>query len=264
MVAQEDRPLAVGRDVGRLAHDLHHRVAVLLRDRHVEARHQRKVVRHVALVAVAEVLAHVLGPLVGLGEQHAPGVVLASSARADALDHRVGLGQVLVVGALALAQVRNRVEPEAVDAHVEPELHGADHRPQHLRVVEVEVGLVAEEAVPVVRLRDRVPRPVRRLGVGEDDPRAGVALRVVAPDVVVALRRALRRAPRRLEPRMLVGGVVHDQLGDHLAGRGGAPRARTAGSRGACRKADGRCGSRRRRSRRRASATDRRAAARSR
>ena len=215
VVAQEDRPLAVGRDVGRLAHDLDHRVAVLLRDGEEEARHQREVERHVALVAVAEVLAHVLGPLVGLGEQDAAGVTGVERG-ADALDHRVGRREVLVVRALALAEVGDRVEAEPVDAHVEPELHGADHRPQHLRVVEVEVGLVAEEAVPVVRLRDRVPRPVRRLGVGEDDARAGVAVRVVAPDVVVALRRALRRAPRRLEPRVLVGRVVHDELGDHL------------------------------------------------
>ena len=43
--------------------------------------------------------------------------------RAQLLDHRVGFRQVLAVGALALAQVRDRVEPHAVDAHVEPEPH---------------------------------------------------------------------------------------------------------------------------------------------
>ncbi len=69
VVAQEDRPLAVVGNVGRLRHDLDDRVAVLLRDRHVHARHQREVIRHVAFVAVAEVLAHVLRPLVGLGQQ---------------------------------------------------------------------------------------------------------------------------------------------------------------------------------------------------
>ncbi len=85
-----------------------------------------------------------------------------------------------------------------------------------MRVVEVEVGLVAEEAVPVVLLRHRVPGPVRGLGVGEDDARALVLLVGVAPDVVVALLRARRRAPCRLEPRVLVGGVIDHQLGDHL------------------------------------------------
>ena len=71
-----------------------------------------------------------------------------------------------------------------------------------------------EEAVPVVGLGGVVPAPVRRLGVGEDDPDALVLAVGLAPDVEVALRRAGRRAPRRLEPRMLIGGVVDDQLGD--------------------------------------------------
>ena len=71
MVAQEHRPLAVVRDIRRLAHDVGDRVPVLGRDRHVDARHQREMERHVAFVAGAEILQHVLGPLVGLGEQHA-------------------------------------------------------------------------------------------------------------------------------------------------------------------------------------------------
>ena len=39
--------------------------------RHEQARHEREVEGHVALVAVAEVGDGVLGPLVGLGQQHA-------------------------------------------------------------------------------------------------------------------------------------------------------------------------------------------------
>ena len=133
---------------------------------------------------------------------------------AQLFDDGVGLRKVLVRRAFALAQVRNCVEAEPVHAHVEPEAHGAEYRLQHLRVREVEIGLVAEEAVPVVALRELVPGPVRGLGVGEDDAGAGVALRVVAPDVVVVLVRAARRAARGLEPGVLVGGVVDDKLGD--------------------------------------------------
>ena len=144
----------------------------------------------------------------------------------------------------------NRVQAEAVHAHVEPELHGAEHRLQHARVVEVEVGLVAEEAVPVVLLRHRVPGPVRRLGVGEDDARALVLLVGVAPHVVVALARARRRAPRGLEPRVLVGGVVHHQLGDHLQPAALRLAHEPLEVRAPCRTAGARCGSRRRRSRR--------------
>jgi hypothetical protein len=66
----------------------------------------------------------------------------------------VRLGQVLAVRALALVEVRHGVEPEAVEPEVEPEAQHVEHRLLHLGVVVVEVGLVAEEAVPVVLPRD--------------------------------------------------------------------------------------------------------------
>ena len=102
-----------------------------------------------ALVAVAEVLDDVGRPLVGLGQQHAVGVV-GVDLRAHALEVVVRLGQVLAVGAVALVQVGHGVEPEAVHAEVEPEAQDLEHRLLDLGVVEVEVRLVGEEAVPVV------------------------------------------------------------------------------------------------------------------
>ena len=250
VVAQEDRPLAGGRDVGRLLQDLDQRMAVFLRDRHVHARHQREVERHVAFVAVAEVRR--ARPRATCWPRRAA----ACSGSAASISARICFsttcvsGRFSLRGAFALDQVRDRVQAEAVDPHVEPELHGAEHRLQHARVVEVEVGLVAEEAVPVVLLGHRVPGPVRLLGVGEDDARALVLLVGVAPHVPVALARAGRRAPRGLEPRVLVGGVVHHQLGDHPQ----AAPLRLAHEHlevlAPCRTAGARCGSRRRRSRR--------------
>ena len=73
---------------------------------------------------------------------------------------------------------------------------------------------MAEEPVPVVGLRHRVPGPVRLLAVGEDDPRASVALVGLAPHVVAPVGRG-GRAARLLEPWMPVGGVVDDEVGDH-------------------------------------------------
>ena len=134
--------------------------------------------------------------------------------RAQLLEERVGLGQVLAVRALALVQVRDRVEAQPVDAHLEPEVHRLHDRVADLRVLEVEVGLVGVEAVPVVLLGDRIPRPVRGLEVLEDDPRFAVPVGIVAPHVEVAPRAAARGVARPLEPRMLVRGVVADQLGD--------------------------------------------------
>ena len=90
-------------------------VAVLLPQRHEHARHQREVERHVALVAVAEVVADVRRPLVRFGQQHAVAVRGVELA-AHLLQHRVRLRQVLVVGPFADAEVRHRVEPQGVDA----------------------------------------------------------------------------------------------------------------------------------------------------
>ena len=74
MVAQKHRPLAGLRDLRRLPHDVGDGMAVLGRQRHVDARHQREMERHVAFLAAAEIMQHVLRPLIGLGEQHAVAV----------------------------------------------------------------------------------------------------------------------------------------------------------------------------------------------
>ena len=115
VVAQEDRPLRVGRNLRGLAQDIGDRKSILLRQRHVHARHQREMECHVALIAVAEVLLHVFRPLIGLGEQHAIGKC-GVDLGANALQDRVRLGQILVAGAFALDQVGHRIEPQPVDA----------------------------------------------------------------------------------------------------------------------------------------------------
>ena len=198
---------------GRLAQDVDDREAVFLRDRHVDARHQREMIGHVAFVAVAEIVLNVFRPLVGFGEQHlALGVGVELGAQV--LDHRMRLGKVFVRRALALAEIGDGVEPEAVDAGIEPALHHLDHGADDARIVEVEIRLVREEAMPVVGLRFRIPGPVRFLGVGEDDAGLRVALVGVAPDIPVARARAGRAAARAPEPGMLVRGVIDDEFGD--------------------------------------------------
>ena len=126
----------------------------------------------------------------------------------------MSLRQVLAVGPLALVQVGHGIEPHAVDAHVEPEIDERKDRLPDRRVVEIEVRLMGVEPMPVVSLGHRVPAPVRGLEVLEDHPGVLVLLRVVAPDVEVALRTAGRRMPGALKPGMVVGGVIDHQLGD--------------------------------------------------
>ncbi len=203
----------IRRDVRRLRHDVGDGQAVFLPDGHVDTGHQREVKGHVALVAVAEVGADVGRPHVGFGEDEAV-LVLRVDDAADFLDLDVGFGDVLAGGAVALDQVRDGVEAKGVDAHVEPEAHGPEHLFHDARVVEVEVGLVRKEAMPVELAGDLVPGPVGLFRVGENDADARVELVGVGPDVHVALGRAFGREARGLEPGVLVGGVIDDEL-DH-------------------------------------------------
>ncbi len=214
VIAQENRPLVRFREVRRLPHDVGDREAVFARNRHIDARHQREVERHVAFVFVAEIFLHVFRPLVRFGEQH-PVRILGVDGRADLLQHRVRFRQVLVVGAFAFDQIRHRVEPQPVDAHIEPEAHHLQHFLQHGRIVEVQIGLVRVETVPVVSARDRIMRPVRRLRIDEDDPRFLVLLIGIGPHVVVAMIRPRLRATGALKPRVLIRRVVDHQLRNH-------------------------------------------------
>jgi hypothetical protein len=127
----------------------------------------------------------------------------------------VGLGEVLAVGAVGLEQVRHRVEPEAVEPDVEPEADHVEHGRLDVLVAVVEVGLVGEEAVPVVLLAGGVVGPVRLLGVDEDDAGFGPPVVVVVPHVPVGLGVGATR-PALLEPRVLIAGVVHHHVGDDL------------------------------------------------
>ena len=110
------------------------------------------------------------------------------------------LGQVLAVRALLLVQIRDGVQPQSVDAHLEPEIHRLEYGFLDALGLEVEIGLVVVEAMPVVLLGNRIPCPVRPLEVLEDDSRVLVFLRVVGPDVEVASGGPLGRAAGSLKP----------------------------------------------------------------
>ncbi len=212
MVAEEDPPLARVGDGRGGGEDVDDGGGVPGGDRHVEAGHHGEVERHVALVAVAEVLNDVVGPLVGLGEEDGVGE-LGGDRLPDLLQVRVGLGQVLSVGAVPFVQVRDRIEPEPVEPGSQPVRHHVLHRLAHAGMVEVEVRLVPEEPVPVVLPGDVVPGPVGVVGVDEDHPGLGPPTGVVGPHVPVPL---LRPGPAGLlEPRMLIRGVIDDGVGDH-------------------------------------------------
>ena len=154
----------------RLLQDVDDRKAVFHVDGHEQPRHDRKVKGRVAFVAVAEIGDRVLGPLIRLGQQHAARERLVDVV-AQFLEKRVRLGQVLAVGPFPLVKIGDRVEPHAVDAHPQPEI-AAPRRPPRCTcgIVEIQIGLMGVEAVPVVGLGHRIPGPVRVLEILEDDP----------------------------------------------------------------------------------------------
>ncbi|GAQ77536.1 hypothetical protein T45_09355 [Streptomyces turgidiscabies] len=190
VVAQEDAPLAVVGDGGGLGEDFGDRVARFAPDCHEDAGHDGEVECHVAFVAaageVAEVVDDVFGPLVGFCEEDGVGVVVVDFF-ADVFEELVGGGEVFAVGAFGLVEVGDGVEAEAVDAEVEPEFEGGEDFFLDCGVFVVEVGLVGEEAVPVVLFADGVEGPVGGFGVDEDDAGFWVLFVFVGPDVVVAV-----------------------------------------------------------------------------
>ena len=127
VVAQEHRPLAVVRNRRRLLEDVDDRKPILHLQRHEHPRHEREMEIHVRLVALAEIGDRVLRPLVGFGEKHATGEIRID-VRAQLLQIDVRLGQIFAVRSFALVEIRNGIEPQAVDAHVEPEIEHLLHQ----------------------------------------------------------------------------------------------------------------------------------------
>jgi hypothetical protein len=168
-----------------------------------------------ALVAIAEVGTDVGWPLVGFG-QYEPVVIVGVDGCANLFDSGVGLRKVFAAGAVAFDEIGDCVHAECIDAHVEPESHGLDHLFDNNGVVEVQIGLVGKEAMPVERLRDLVPCPVGLFGVGEDDASVFEELVGLRPHIELAFGRAGRCVARGLKPRVLIAGVVDDQLDHHL------------------------------------------------
>jgi len=166
----------------------------------------------VELVAVAEVGQRVARPLVSFGQQDCAGVVIIHEAP-ETLAVLVRFGQVLAVGAFTLKEIGHGVNAEAVHAQIQPVLDHVQHGLLHRRIVVVEIGLAAVEAVPVVLLAEGIEGPVGAFRIEEDDAGVGVTLGGVAPHVIVPQTR-LARLAGQAKPGMLVRGVVHDQVGD--------------------------------------------------
>ena len=117
-----------------------------------------------------------------------------------------------------LLDVGDGVDAEAADALCEPEVCGGEERFSDLGVLPVEVGLRLGEGVQVVLAALLAVRPCRAAEDAAPVRRGAAVLLRVAPYIPVALR--VRAALLRLqEPRVLIGGVVVDEIHDdaHVA-----------------------------------------------
>ena len=168
---------------------------------------------HMAFVPVPEIAYRILRPLVRLGEEH-PVLELAVDIGPEFFQKRIGFRKVLAVGVSRSIQIGDSVQPQSVDAHLEPEIDDLEHRLLHIRVVEIEIGLMGVETMPVVSLCDRVPCPVRGLEILEYDPCVLVFFRGIAPDIKIPPGEPGFGLSRFLEPWMLVRGMVQDKLGN--------------------------------------------------
>ena len=224
-----------------------------------------KWIGHLAFVAIAKVFAHVLGPHVGLGQQQAIPGYLASIRSADLLDDtcasragsRCWCRRARSDREWRRGGSRPRPSPARTPSSSAP-------RSMHAGLSKFRSGwwlkkrcqkyccatssqVQLDFSVSVKMMRDAGRR----------------AVSVVAPDVEIALGRALGCLARCLEPRVLVG-LVWFITSSVITRMPAAVRFHDEGleSRRACRRTGARLRSRPRRSRRRAAATDRRAAAR--
>ncbi|PYV05585.1 MAG: hypothetical protein DMG26_05025, partial [Acidobacteria bacterium] len=101
MIAQEQGPLAILRNGGRLSEDIDNREPVFHAHGHEHAWHKREMESHVALVAVPKIRGGVLGPLVGLGQEHAAPKIGANFST-YILEQGVRFRKVLAIGAFPL------------------------------------------------------------------------------------------------------------------------------------------------------------------
>ena len=158
MIAQKQSPLAVRWNFRRLPHDVGDGMPVFHAERHEDSRHDWKMECHVTFVPVPEIRTNIGRPLIGLGKHHA--VFVTIQLPADGFDQNVRFGQVFAVGAIPLDKIWNRIQPQSVDSHIEPELHGPDHMFENGGIVEVQIGLMRVEAMPVVGVGHGIPCPV--------------------------------------------------------------------------------------------------------
>src|SRR5208282_1899814 len=123
------------------------------------------------------------------------------------------LGQIFTRSPLALHEIGNCVKSETIYAQIQPEFHYFPQRLKNRRIVEIQIGLMAEKSVPVVGLRNGIPGPVGRLCVDKNDPHALITSVRLTPYVPIPFG-VFAGASCFFKPRVLVRSMIQDHFDD--------------------------------------------------
>ena len=167
---------------------------------------------HVEFVAIAEILAHVLRPLVGLASSICARGNVASSA-AELFEEGMRLGQVFAVGALALEEVgtassRKPSTPRSSQKCITLSISAA-----HRGLSKFRSGWWSKSDASSICLVS-IPGPVGFLGIAKMMRASGISGRYRSRRNSRGLEELGVGTAGALEPGVLVGGVVDHQVGD--------------------------------------------------
>src|SRR3954471_11858454 len=79
------------------------------------------------------------------------------------------LGQILTVRIVSFKKIRHSIKAETIYAHFAPVIEHIEYLLLHGGIIEIKIGLMMVEAMPVILLRLVVPCPVRLLKILEYD-----------------------------------------------------------------------------------------------
>jgi hypothetical protein len=113
----------------------------------------------VKFIALAEILDHVLRPLVCFGQQENLRVTLLNEPP-QFFQELMSLGEVFAVGPFSFEKVRNCIHTKAVDSDIEPKGNDFEDGVLNFGIFVVQIGLMAEEAMPVKGAGGFIPSPV--------------------------------------------------------------------------------------------------------